>query len=42
MTSVDPNKYGDTTRSVDTNIGVLGYVGGFPTEATVQKAYDQR
>ena len=37
----DSNKYEDTTRSVETRIGTLEYVGGFPTEATVQKAYDQ-
>ena len=41
MASKDPNKYEDTTRSVETRIGTLEYVGGSPTEATVQKAYDQ-
>ncbi|MGI9476960.1 MAG: DUF1254 domain-containing protein [Hyphomicrobiaceae bacterium] len=36
-----PNAYEDTSRTVDTRIGALEYVGGFPTPETVQKAYDQ-
>ena len=41
MTTKDPNKYEDTTRTVDTRIGQLEYIGGYPTAETVQKAYDQ-
>jgi hypothetical protein len=35
-----PNDYDDTTRKVSTRIGELEYVGGFPTEGTVRRAYD--
>jgi hypothetical protein len=37
----DPNAYENTTRIVRTRVGDLEYVGGFPTEATVRRAYDQ-
>ena len=37
----DPNAYEDTTRTVNTRSGTFEYVGGFPTEETVQRAYDQ-
>lgn len=37
----NPNDYVNTTRTVDTSIGELSYVGGFPTDETVRKAYDQ-
>ncbi|MGI9642905.1 MAG: DUF1254 domain-containing protein [Acidimicrobiia bacterium] len=37
----DPNDYEDTSRTVETRIGSLEYVGGFPTDETVRKAYDQ-
>jgi hypothetical protein len=40
MTS-NPNDYQDTTRTVRTSIGDLEYVGGFPTDDTVRRAYDQ-
>ena len=33
--------YKNTTTKIDTRIGVLEYKGGFPTEETVKKAYDQ-
>jgi hypothetical protein len=33
--------YENTTRTVRTRLGDLEYVGGFPTEATVRRAYDQ-
>ena len=33
--------YENTTAKVDTRIGTLEFVGGYPTESTVQKAYDQ-
>ncbi len=39
--TASPNDYDNTTRTVDTSIGELSYVGGFPTDATVRKAYDQ-
>ena len=35
------NDYKNTTRTVATSIGELEYVGGFPTEDTVRRAYDQ-
>jgi hypothetical protein len=35
------NAYEHTTRTVRTSIGDLEYVGGFPTEETVRRAYDQ-
>ena len=40
-TNQDPNKYENTTRTVETRIGKLEYVGGFPTDETTQRAYDQ-
>ena len=36
----DPNAYENTTRTVRTRLGDLEYVGGFPTEATVDLVYD--
>ncbi len=36
-----PNAYETTNRTVETRLGTLEYVGGFPTPGTVQKAYDQ-
>lgn len=36
-----PNRYTDTTRTVETRVGAFEYVGGYPTEATIRKAYDQ-
>jgi len=36
-----PNRYTDTTRTVETRVGPFEYVGGYPTEATIRKAYDQ-
>lgn len=36
-----PNRYTDTTRTVETRVGDFEYVGGYPTEATIRKAYDQ-
>lgn len=41
MPSTDPNKYEGTSRIIDTRIGRLEYIGGYPTDETVQKAYDQ-
>ncbi|HEY5140119.1 MAG TPA: DUF1254 domain-containing protein, partial [Methylococcales bacterium] len=41
MTAKDPNKYEDTSRTLETRIGRLEYIGGYPTDETVQKAYDQ-
>ena len=37
----NPNDYENTTRTVQTGIGELEYVGGFPTDDTVRRAYDQ-
>jgi hypothetical protein len=37
----NPNDYNNATRTVATSIGDLEYVGGFPTEDTVRRAYDQ-
>lgn len=37
----NPNDYENTTRSVTTSIGELAYVGGFPTDETIHRAYDQ-
>lgn len=39
--SLEPNTYGNATRTVETRIGPLEYVGGFPTDDTVRRAYDQ-
>ncbi len=39
--SADPNAYAQTTRTVTTRVGDFEYVGGFPTEDTVRRAYDQ-
>jgi hypothetical protein len=36
-----PNDYANTSRTVRTSIGDLEYVGGFPTDDTVRRAYDQ-
>lgn len=33
--------YKNTTAEIDTRIGILEYKGGFPTEETVKKAFDQ-
>jgi hypothetical protein len=38
--SGNPNDYEDTTRKVQTRIGEFEYVGGFPTEDTISRAYD--
>ena len=40
MTS-SSNDYDNTTRTVRTSIGELEYVGGFPTDDTTRRAYDQ-
>jgi hypothetical protein len=39
--ATNPNDYAHTTRTVRTSIGDLEYVGGFPTDDTVRRAYDQ-
>jgi hypothetical protein len=39
--AANPNDYENTTRTVRTRIGELAYVGGFPTDDTVRRAYDQ-
>ncbi len=39
--SSEPNDYLDTTRTVSTRVGEFEYVGGFPTDDTVRRAYDQ-
>jgi hypothetical protein len=36
-----PIDYADATRTVSTRIGDLAYVGGYPTDDTVRRAYDQ-
>ena len=33
--------YENTTAKVKSRIGRLQFVGGYPTEATIEKAYDQ-
>ena len=33
--------YQNTTATIDTRIGVLEYQGGYPTDETVRKAFDQ-
>ena len=33
--------YENTTAKVKSRIGKLQFVGGYPTEATIEKAYDQ-
>jgi hypothetical protein len=38
---VNPNDYENTTRTAATSIGELAYVGGYPTDDTVRRAYDQ-
>ena len=35
------NNYAETTTKIKSPIGTLEYVGGYPTEDTVKKAYDQ-
>jgi hypothetical protein len=37
----NPNDYADTTRTITTRIGELEYVGGYPTDDTIRRAYDQ-
>jgi len=37
----NPNDYENATRTVVTSIGELEYVGGFPTDDTIRRAYDQ-
>jgi hypothetical protein len=39
--TLTPNRYEQTTRSVPTRIGDLAYVGGYPTDDTIRRAYDQ-
>jgi hypothetical protein len=39
--TVSPNGYDNATRTVGTSIGELEYVGGFPTDDTVRRAFDQ-
>lgn len=39
--TTNANEYDTATRTVRTSIGDLEYVGGFPTEETVRRAYDQ-
>jgi hypothetical protein len=38
--TTNPNDYADATRTVSTRIGDLAYVGGYPTDDTVRRAYD--
>jgi hypothetical protein len=37
----DPVNYQNTTGKIETRIGTLEYKGGYPTEKTIQAAYDQ-
>lgn len=37
----NPNDYDNATRTFRTSIGDLEYVGGFPTDDTIRRAYDQ-
>lgn len=37
----NPNDYANTTRTISTRIGELSYVGGYPTDDTIRRAYDQ-
>jgi hypothetical protein len=39
--AANPSDYENTTRTVHTSIGELEYVGGYPTDDTVRRAYDQ-
>lgn len=39
--TLDPNRYDHTTRTVATCIGDLDYVGGYPTDDTIRRAFDQ-
>ncbi len=41
MSSTYAGSYENTTAKINTRIGELEFVGGFPTKDTVQKAYDQ-
>jgi hypothetical protein len=39
--TLKPNDYENTSRTVPTRIGDLRYVGGYPTDDTIRRAYDQ-
>ena len=38
---VHASSYENTTAKIDTRIGELEFVGGFPTQETIRKAYNQ-
>jgi hypothetical protein len=41
LTTPNPNDYANTTRTISTRIGELESVGGYPTDDTIRRAYDQ-